>query len=110
MKENECRFAVIYRWRLNPGMEERFISGWTRVTEALRSQRNGLGSRLHRSADGLWYAYAQWPSAEVRSLAFGQPPVDPEALADMRASTAETFPELFLEPVVDLLVQPCSRQ
>ena len=95
--------VVLYRWRLHPGLEESFIEAWSRVTLLLRTHRSSLGSRLHRGSDGLWYGYAQWPSSEVRELAFAQP-VDPAASAQMRAVVAESFPELVLEPVSDYLV------
>lgn len=99
-------FAVLYRWRLREGAEARFVDAWTRVSEALRTERGSFGSRLHRSADGLWYSYAQWPSAEARATAFAMPSVDPEASAVMRGAIAEAIPELVLEPVVDLLLLP----
>ena len=96
-------FAVLYRWRLHDGSEVSFIEGWTRVSEVLR-ERGSLGSRLHRGPDGIWYSYAQWPSAQARQQAFAGPPADPAASRAMQAAIAESFPELVLEPVADLLV------
>src|SRR5262245_3082183 len=72
-------FVVLYRWRLHPGAEESFAEAWSRVTELLRSERGSLGSRLHRGSDGLWYGYAQWPSAAAREQAFAGPSVDADA-------------------------------
>ena len=54
-------FAVIYRWRVHPGMEESFTAAWETLTRGIREGRGGLGSRLHRAEDGTWVAYAQWP-------------------------------------------------
>jgi hypothetical protein len=98
-------FAVLYRWRLHSGSEASFVDGWTRVSEVLR-ERGSLGSRLHRGPDGIWYSYAQWPSAQARELAFAGPPADPDATRAMQAAIAESFPELVLESVADLLVLP----
>jgi heme-degrading monooxygenase HmoA len=98
--------AILYRWRLHAGMEDSFIKAWSRVSELLLSERGSLGSRLHRSADGLYYSYAQWPSAESRTRAFAQGSLDAEASRAMRAAIAEEFPELVLEPVADYLVLP----
>lgn len=95
--------VVLYRWRLKPGSEDEFMQGWSRVTELLRS-RGSLGSRLHRGPDGIWYGYAQWPSARVREDAFAPGSVDEAATARMRSAIAERFPEILLEPVVDYLV------
>lgn len=99
-------FAVLYRWRLHEGAEASFERAWTRVSELLLSERGSLGSRLHRCGDGLWYSYAQWPSAEARSRAFALAPVDAEAWRQMDEAIAERLPEIVLEPVSDLMVLP----
>jgi heme-degrading monooxygenase HmoA len=103
------RFAVIYRWRLLEGSEETFAAAWSRVSALLLSERGSLGSRLHRGPDGVWYSYAQWPSAEARARAFAAGPVDAEATRQMREAIVESFPEIILEPVVDYLVLPEAR-
>jgi quinol monooxygenase YgiN len=97
-------FCVLYRARLHPGKEELYIAAWSKLTRLLRSERGGLGSRLHRGADGLWYAYAQWASAEARDAAFKLPSVDPAAEQDVRDSILEYFPEIVLEPIEDQLI------
>ena len=95
--------VVLYRWRLDPGLEASFIAAWSRVTLSLRDRAGSLGSRLHRGNDGIWYAYAQWPNEDVRKLAFGQS-LDPSAGAQMRSAILESFPEVLLAPVADYLV------
>jgi heme-degrading monooxygenase HmoA len=105
MKESAAGFAVIYRWRLRPGMEGQFIDAWTRISALLLSQRGSLGSRLHRGPDNIWYSYAQWPSADAREAAFSAGSIDREAGELMHDAIAETFPEIVLDPVVDLMVQ-----
>lgn len=97
-------FAVLYRWRLHPGSEDSFIEAWSRVSELLRSERGSLGSRLHRGADGIWYSYAQWPSAQARDDAFSLGPVDPQASERMARAIAERLPETVLEPVADCML------
>ena len=81
-----------------------FVAAWCKITEGLRSKRGGLGSRLHRGPEGIWYAYAQWPSAATRTHAFAQEPVDAEAEEVMRAAISERLPEIPLEPVADFLL------
>ena len=102
-------FAVLYRWRLHEGTEESFVRAWTRVSELLLSERGSLGSRLHRGPDGLWYSYAQWPSAEAREQAFALESVDPEAGRQMAEAIAEGFPEIVLESISDLMVLPSKN-
>lgn len=96
--------CVLYRFRVDPAREAEFVDAWTAITLLLRAQRGGLGSRLHRGDDGLWYAYAQWPSAEARAAAFAGPPIDDAARGHLRAAVLESLPELVLTPAVDLLV------
>ena len=97
-------FSVLYRWKLHPGMESSFVEAWSRVSAVYLTQRGSLGSRLHHGDDDIWYSYAQWPSAEARSKAFSEGPVDAEASIQMRAAIAERFPEIVLESVADFMV------
>jgi hypothetical protein len=103
MASSDC-FTVLYRWRLHDGQEQSFVDAWSRLTKLLKSQREALGSRLHRGSDGIWYAYAQWPTAQARELAFAAGSVDPQASASMRSAIAEALPEVILEVVEDHLV------
>jgi hypothetical protein len=96
-------FIVLYRWRLHPGAEDAFVSGWSYLSEQLRS-RGSLGSRLHRGSDGIWYSYAQWPSAQAREDAFSMQELCGAAREQMRSAIAEQFPEIVLEPIADYLV------
>ena len=102
-------FAVLYRWRLHEGAEESFVKAWSRVSEFLFSKGGSLGSRLHRGPEGLWYSYAQWPSAAARDQAFAGESVDPEAGRQMRAAIAESLPEIILESVSDFMVLPANN-
>lgn len=58
-------FAVVYRWIIIPGKEAQFEEGWRAGTKAISREFGGWGSRLHRGADGCFYAYAQWPDRET---------------------------------------------
>jgi hypothetical protein len=95
-------FIVLYRWRLHAGGEDAFVQGWSRITELLRS-RGSLGSRLHRGSDGLWYSYAQWPSAQARNDIFALGSLDEAASARMESAIAESLPEITLDAKADYL-------
>lgn len=97
-------FCVIYRARVHPDKEAKYVAAWSTLTSLIRSQRGGLGSRLHKGADGIWYAYAQWESAQARSDAFALPSVHPGAQADMMDCIIEFLPEIPLDPIKDQLV------
>ena len=97
-------FAVMYRWRLHAGREEAFTRAWADVTRAIRAERGGLGSRLHRAEDGTWVAYAQWPDRATWEAAQGAPSAAPaDAAATMGEAIAERFTPVLLDPVADLL-------
>ena len=57
-------FAAIYKWRVLPGREAEFEEAWRLGTIAIRDQLGGWGSRLHRAANGEYFAYAQWPDED----------------------------------------------
>jgi heme-degrading monooxygenase HmoA len=58
-------FAVIYRWQVLPGLEAQFETGWRRGTERIAAEFGGWGSRLHKMSEGVYIAYAQWPSEDA---------------------------------------------
>jgi hypothetical protein len=103
-------FIVLYRWRLYAGCEASFVETWSRVSDKLRSDHASLGSRLHRGNDGLWYSYAQWPTAAARADAFAKGSIDPQASAAMNRCIAEDFPEIVLECAADFLLSLPQRE
>lgn len=104
------RFCVLYRFKVRPAMEADFIDGWRRLTAAIRDLRGGLGSRLHRSEDGWWVAYAQWPDrATWQRAQAAEAPADADAAARMSAAIEERLPPLLLTPEIDLL-EPCRGE
>ncbi len=101
--------VYLYRWRLKPGKEEQFKEGWQLITQRLREEHHSLGSRLHLGDDGIYYGYAQWPDRETRDLANLASTEATEARLKMRDATAESFPEVLLEPLSDWLVLPLNK-
>jgi len=98
-------FIVLYRWKIKPEKEAQFIEAWSEITAYYRENFDSLGSRLHRGNDGLFYAYAQWRSAEERENAFANKPKF-EAGEKMREAIEESFPEVRLETLADFWVFP----
>lgn len=66
--------CVIYSFHVKPGQEEAFLQSWAEMTELIYKHENGLGSRLHKEADGHYIAYAQWPDAETYDKSGGHIP------------------------------------
>ena len=99
----QAKFAVLYRWKVKPDLEARFIDAWSAATVAYRTI-GALGSRLHRADDGSLYAYAEWPCRKAWEDGRGASPVDDVTGAVMRDATLE-FEMLPLEPLADLLAR-----
>ncbi|MBS0384667.1 MAG: antibiotic biosynthesis monooxygenase [Proteobacteria bacterium] len=101
-------FAVIYRWRVIPGLEAQFEEGWRAGTERIAAEFGGWGSRLHRSDDGAFIAYAQWPdkAAWERAMETRMHHSDDEARRKYReAIVPGSFETLFAMPVVSDLLE-----
>ena len=99
-------FTVIYRWRIKSELEQQFVESWSEITAEYYLTCDGaLGSRLHQGNDGLWYAYAQWKSAEDREFAFQNIP-NMTAREKMKETIEESFPEVRLEIMADFLIFP----
>jgi heme-degrading monooxygenase HmoA len=99
----QAKFAVLYRWKVNPDLEPQFVEAWATATAAFRAV-GALGSRLHRSDSGDLYAYAEWPSRSAWEEARAGSPVDAATAATMRRATLE-FEMVPLDPIADLLVR-----
>ena len=101
-------FAVIYRWRVIPGLEAQFEEGWRAGTERIAAEFGGWGSRLHRTDDGAFIAYAQWPDKETweRAMETRMHHSDDEARKKYRdAIVPGSFETLFAMPVISDLLQ-----
>jgi len=104
-------FCVVYRWVVREGMEQQCREAWARLTEAIRRERGGLGSRLHLADDGSWVAYAQWPDRETWAAAQLLDPPDAEAAQQMDDAIEARLAPIVMEPQLDLLgVEPARAR
>ncbi len=101
-------FIALYRWKVKAGHEKNFLAGWHRRTEEIYRQCGSLGPRLHQAEDGMWVAYAQWPDRQTYDAAQSIAPVsESEARRMFRESIEESYPDIYMS-VVDDLLQPES--
>ena len=100
-------FAVVYRWKLKAGADAAFREAWREATVAIQARFGTSGSRLHRTDDEHYVAYAVWPSQAAWAEARQAPPPNPDASSKMREAIEQSFPAMMLEVVDDLLqVEP----
>lgn len=97
--------AVILEFDPIDGLENEFIASWIHCTQVIYKNFGSLGSRLHRSSDGKYIAYAQWPSKEVYAASADWPAHLVEARDSMRKLIKNGKPNVLhlLEVEADLL-------
>ncbi|HEX5049354.1 MAG TPA: antibiotic biosynthesis monooxygenase [Gammaproteobacteria bacterium] len=100
-------FVVVYRWRVRADKEQQFQQAWELLTRELLTA-GSLGSRLHRSSDRVWVAYAQWPSRATWERVEISSKVGQAALDSLQSTVDERFEPLLLDPVADYLVTGVS--
>ena len=97
-------FAVIYIFKVKSGEEEQFISSWKGLTKLIYKHEGSKGSRLHKSKDLEYIAYAQWPSKEKWKNAGENLPTEADKFRkDMRDACIDITTKYELDLIDDLL-------
>lgn len=100
-------FIAVYEFKVKEGKDAEFQSAWAKVTDAIAKYRGGLGSRLHMTEqDGIYVAYAQWPSKEKYFDESGAKKFSPEENLErdkMKAATDYIKTVYLMEVVEDRL-------
>lgn len=102
-------FAVVYQWRVKPGMEAQFREAWEALTATLLSQRGARGSRLHRTDNGNLVAYAQWPDRQTWERSCALHELDETLSRRMLDAVEETYSPMLLTTVSDRLIPEHAR-
>ncbi len=97
-------FAVIYQWRVKPGMEAQFVESWTALTWEMMRSEGARGSRLHRLENGNFVGYAQWPDRAAWEKACMQETNDSNLSQRMLGTVEDVWPPMFLTTASDLLI------
>lgn len=58
-------FIVMFEFVVKNGFEEQFLATWSRTTQGIYLFKGSLGSRLHRTLEGDFIDYAQWPDEDT---------------------------------------------
>ena len=54
-------FAVIYKWKLNPGISPKaWEENWHNGTALIHQKHGSIGATLHKTEDGNYISYARW--------------------------------------------------
>lgn len=57
-------YVVLYQFQVKEGQEQEFRKHWNSLTQAMLSETNSVGARLHAGEHGTYVAYVQWPTRE----------------------------------------------
>ena len=80
-------YCVAYKFTLlsnNSETRRQFIEVWSGLNTFFRESCGALGSRLHYSDDGSFYAYAQWPSKSVMEASRDMTPTESFGMLRMK--------------------------
>ena len=80
-------YCVAYKFTLlsnNSETRRQFIEVWSGLTTFFRESCGALGSRLHYSDDGSFYAYAQWPLKSVMEASRDMTPTESFGMLRMK--------------------------
>jgi heme-degrading monooxygenase HmoA len=98
------RFTALYSFQVASGKEAQFEEAWEGLTRLIYEHEGSYGSRLHKTAQGLYIGYAQWPSREQWRNAGGKLPPEAKALRErMRGACTQIKTLHEMEVVCDLL-------
>jgi quinol monooxygenase YgiN len=103
VSNNNNEYAVLYQWLVKPGKEVQFRKAWEALTQLQYKNRGLLGSRLHKSEQGTWIAFAQWPDKKSWEASCEQKPEDEMWSQLMLDAVEDTWPPTFLMPVAGQL-------
>ena len=100
-------FVAIYHFTVKKGEEHSFKESWKKLTELILEYENSLGSRLHKSGERNYIAYAQWHSREQWENAGGNLPESANEYRSMMKKCCQKIKTIHeLEVMVDLLIKP----
>lgn len=116
MKLSRTGFAVVYQWRIKAGMGAEFRAAWEDLTAWMEQRYGALGARLHRTDNGNFVAYTQWPDQRAweksctlqeegaEQKAAPEPDEGDEISQRLLATVEEAWSPMFLSTVSDRLV------
>ena len=97
-------FSVIYKFKIKEELTQQFEENWAELTKLIAKHQGGLGSRLHKSDDLNYIAYAQWPDRETWESEFTNMPAHAKEISRKMKEACETNETIFeLQVVEDLL-------
>ncbi len=76
-------------------MEEELIQSWVAMTQMIKHNANGKGSRLHKDQNGNYVAYANWSSSADWQRAKPFLPQDSETLSQQMRDSCNSIQTFF---------------
>lgn len=97
-------YAILYSFRIKKNKKDEFIQAWKELTKLIHKYCNSNGSRLHKAADDLYVAYANWPDEETWSKSGEKLPERANRFRDQMQDSCEEIKVEYTMPVVEDLI------
>ncbi|MCF1191392.1 antibiotic biosynthesis monooxygenase [Mangrovimonas sp. AS39] len=94
-------FAVIYSFKVKPGLESTFERAWNEVTRLIKMHEGGLGAVLHKKCQQHYIAYMQWPDEDTWQLAGKNLPLTSNKIRKFMKDSCNSIETLFKLEVLD---------
>lgn len=97
-------FSVIYSFKVKEGKVYDFERSWKGLTQLIYEYEGSLGSRLHKTAEHRYIAYAQWPDRDRWANSGSQLPDSSISIRNLMKDSCYQIETIFeLDMVEDLL-------
>ena len=97
-------FTVIYKFEVKEDRTQQFEENWTKLTKLIYKHEGSLGSRLHKSDNLNYIAYAQWTDKETWQNSGSKMPEHSKEISRLMKEACEKIETIHeLEVVKDLL-------
>ncbi len=97
-------YSVMYAFKVKPGFEKQFVESWSGLTALIYKHEGSLGSRLHKTCDLEYMAYAQWPNKARFNATHNNLPDTAIVYRDKMRASCDTVDIVYqFEVVEDLL-------
>lgn len=94
-------FAVIYSFKVKPGLESTFERAWKEVSRLVKIYEGGINTVLHKKCNLHYIAYMQWPDENTWQLAGKNMPLTSNKIRKFMQDSCNSIETLFKLDVVD---------
>jgi len=84
-------YVVLYTFQVKAHKDGEFIKGWKGLTQLIYKHEGSLGSRLHKTSNHSYFAYAQWPDKTTFENSGGNLPVEADYFRSLMRDSCKSI-------------------